>query len=165
MTKTAKTAPKAEAAAEGYFASIKETLESVQNKIEVPAAAREFVKRGAATGMERAESVHENALKLTDGAERFASAFIGGYGRFARGLLDMTYANVQHGLETVQKVAGAKSLSEATQIQADYVRESVKSNFDRVKAGYDVARGAVVDGAKTLQTEVSSLYGSAGKTA
>lgn len=157
MAKTTKTAPKTETS-ETYFASIKETIEQVQNRIEVPAAAREFVQRSAASGLERAETVHEGALKLTNGAEKIATAVVGGYGRLARGLLDMTFANVQHSFDTLQKVAAAKSLSEATQIQADFVRENAKANFERAKGAYEVARDAIVDGAKTVQSEVSSLY-------
>ena len=42
--------------------------------------------------------------RLTDGAEKLATSFVGGYANFTRGLLDMTLANVQHALATVEKV-------------------------------------------------------------
>lgn len=149
---------KTTSAAAGYFDQIKQTFDSVQSKIEVPAAARDFVKRGASTAKERAESVHAGAAKLTDGVEKIASSFVGGYANFARGLLDMTLANVQHGLSTVEKIAGAKSLTEAVQIQADFVRENASANMERVRGAADTVKTTVVDGAKTVQAEFAKIY-------
>lgn len=163
MSKTAKT--ETAAAANSYFSSIKETLETVQGKMEVPAAARDFVVRTASTAKERAESVHAGAAKLTNGAEKVATAFVGGYANFTRGLLDMTLANVQHTLATVEKVAGAKSLNEAVQIQADFVRENASANMERVRGAAETARTVVVDGAKTVQAEISKIYSSEKKAA
>ena len=153
-----KTNGKTISAAAGYFDQIKQTIENVQSKIEVPAAARDFVKRGASTAKERAESVHAGVVKLTDGAEKLATSFVGGYGNFTRGLLDMTLANVQHTLATVEKVAGAQSLNEAVQIQADFIRESASANLERVRGAAETAKTVVVDGAKTVQAELSKVY-------
>lgn len=166
MTKTADTAAKAAdktakttaAEAKTYFDQVRESLESMQSKIEVPAAARDFVAKSAATAKERAESAHVGAGKFTDKAEKLTVSLVGGYANFLRGLLDATYANVQHGLETVEKIAAAKSVGEAAQIQADYVRESAKANFERVRDAADTARTAFVDGAKTVQAEMSEFY-------
>ena len=154
MAKTTKTA----SATQNPMASITEAFETVQSKMEVPAAARDFVKRTASAAQERAESVHEDLAAATAKVENFATAFVGGYADFARGLVNASLANVQHALTTVEKVAGAKSLNEALQIQADYVRESARSNFERVKDIAEVARETVVDGAKDLQSEISALY-------
>lgn len=154
MAKTNKTA----SAAQDPMASITEAFETVQSKMEVPAAARDFVKRTANAAQERAESVHEGFATATTKVENFTTAFVGGYADFARGLVNASLANVQHALTTVEKVAGAKSLNEALQIQADYVRESARSNFERVKDIAEVARTTVVDGAKDLQSEISALY-------
>ena len=117
MSKTAKT----NSVASSYFSSIQNTIENLQGKLEIPAAARDFVKRGASTAKDRAESVHGGAAKFANGAETVATKFVAGYANFTRGLLDATFANVQHALSTVEKVAGAQSINEAVQIQADYV--------------------------------------------
>nr|WP_295467129.1 phasin family protein [Mesorhizobium sp.] len=154
MAKTTKTA----SATQNPMASITEAFETVQSKMEVPAAARDFVKRTASAAQERAESVHEGLATATTKVENFATAFVGGYADFARGLVESSLANVQHALTTVEKVAGAKSLNEALQIQADYVRESARSNFERAKDAAEAARATVVDGAKNLQSEISALY-------
>ena len=160
MSRTAKTA-KAETVATDAFAKISETIESVQSKLEVPAAARDFVSRTAGTVKERAEQIHEGAASVTDRAERLATAVVGGYANVMRGLIDLSLANVQHALTTVEKVAGAKSLNEAVQIQADYVRESARANFERARSAAETARDTIAEGAKTVQAEVASMYSKA----
>ena len=156
-TKTAKTT-KAAAETSGIIESVKSAYESVTQKMEAPAAARDFVVRTASTAKERAESVHETAANLTDGAEKLATRVLGGYANFTRGLLDMTLANVQHSLATVEKLAGAKSLNEAVQVQADFVRENARANFERVRDAADTAKSVVTEGAKSVQAEISKIY-------
>lgn len=152
-----KTAPKA-TAANTYFDQIKQTLDTVQSKIEVPAAARDFVKNGADKAANGADTVHTTAVKLVDGAEKLTHSFVGGYANFLRGAFDMTLANVKASLVTLEKVAGAKSVNEAVQIQADFVRENTAANIERVRAAAETARANVVDGAKAVQAEVSAIY-------
>jgi len=154
MTKSAKTA----APANTYLASVTEAVENIQSKIEVPAAARDFVAKGASSAKDRAETVHTNVVKFADGAEKLATSFVGGYANFVRGALDAALANVQHALTTVEKVAGAKSINEAVQIQADFVRESASANMERVRGVAETARTVVTDGAKQVQSELSKMY-------
>ncbi|MGD9912596.1 MAG: phasin family protein [Rhizobiaceae bacterium] len=156
--KTNTTASKTKSAATGYFEQVRETIENMTSKVEVPAAARDFVTRTASSAAERAEKVHETAGKMTSGAEKIATAFVGGYANFTRGLLDMTLANVQHTLSTVEKVAGSKSLSEAMQVQADFVRDNARANYDRVRGAAENVRTVVTDGAKTVQAEIGKIY-------
>ena len=153
-----KTASKAKAETNTYFSSIKSMIENMQSKIEVPASARDFIKRGASTAQERAETVHDDAAKLNERAEKLASSFVTGYATFNRGLIDATLANVQHVLSTVEKVAGAQSINEAVQIQADFVRENTSANLERVRGAAETAKTVVVDGAKTVQAELSKMY-------
>jgi hypothetical protein len=155
---TTKTNAKTKPAAAGYFEQVRDALENVTSKIEVPTAARDLVTRTASSASERAEQVHATVGKLTDGAEKLATSFVGGYANFTRGLLDMTLANVQHALSTVEKVAGAKSLSEAVQLQADYVRDNARANYERVRGAAENVRTVVTDGAKTVQAEIGKIY-------
>lgn len=154
MTKTAKPADQAKT----FFAPITDALESVQSKFEVPASARDFVAKGASNAKERAETVHTNVIKFTDGAEKVATSFVGGYANIMRGVFDATLANVQHALTTVEKVSAAKSVNEALQIQANFVRESASANLERVRDAAETARAAVTDGAKEVQSQFSKLY-------
>ncbi|MBX3578214.1 MAG: phasin family protein [Rhizobiaceae bacterium] len=157
MTKTA-AKTKTAADASSILENVKSAYESVTSKMEVPAAARDFVARTASNVKERAETVHETAANLTDGAEKLGTRIVAGYANFTRGLLDMTLANVQHSLATVEKLAAAKSLNEAVQVQADFVRENARANFDRVRDAADTAKSVVTEGAKTVQAEIAKIY-------
>ena len=89
---------------------------------------------------------------------RLAQSFVGGYAKVARGLVDMTLANVKHTLTTVEKLSGAKSLNEAAKIQVDFVRENASANMERVRGAAETARTVVTEGAKEVQAELSKLY-------
>ena len=125
--------PKPASPATAAFQQISDAIDSVNKKVEVPAAARDFVKRTAATTKQRAEAVHAHAAKAAEGAEKLATSLVGGYANFTRSLLDISLANVQHTLATVEKLAGARSLNEAVEVQADFVRESARANVERVR--------------------------------
>lgn len=155
MTKTsAKPNPATDA-----FESVKTAFENMQAKLEVPAAAREFVQRAATSGKEHAETAHTGAAKVTDSVEKLATSLVGGYADFARSALDMTLANVQHSLATVEKLAAAKSVNEVFQLQADFVRENARANFDRARTAAETARTTVTDGFQSVQAEILKLYG------
>lgn len=151
----AKTAEKTNA--NTYFDQIKQTFDGFQNKMEVPAAARDFVKNGAEKTATGADKVHATSIKLVDGAEKLTSKLVGGYANFVRGALDLTLANVKASLNTLEKVAGAKSVSEAVQIQADFVRENTVANLEKVREAAETVRLAAVDGFKTAQAEVKDF--------
>ena len=152
MTRTSKPAAAA-------FQQISNAIDSVSKTIEVPAAARDFVKRAASSTKQRAETIHATAAKATEGAEKLATSLVGGYADFTRGLLDISLANVQHTLATVEKLAAVRSLNEAVDVQADFVRESVRANVERISNAANTAKSVVADGAKTVQAEVSKIYG------
>lgn len=154
MTKSKSNAP-----ASGTFASIQNAFENVQARIEVPAAARDFVKRTASSAKERAESVHSAAANATDTVEKFTTSVVGGYASLTRGLIDMTLANIQHTLSTVEKLAGAKSMHEAVQLQADFVQENARVNFERVRDAADTARTTITEGMQNAQAELFNVYG------
>ena len=161
MTKT--TAHKAEKAesASTYVPSFHAAFEGMPSKLEIPAAARDFVKRAATSAKQRAEGAHDGAASLTDNAEKFAASFFGGYANFTRGLLDMALANVQHTLSTVEKLAGATSINEAVALQADFVRENASANIERIRGAAETARDSMAEGARTFQAEFSRLHGKA----
>lgn len=163
---TKKTAAAAtETAAQTYLDQVKQTIDAVQSKIEVPAAAREFVQRATSTAKERAESVHEGASNVANSAEKLATSFVGGYANFTRGLIDAAFDNVRHTLETVEKVAAAKSASEAVQIQADFLRDNAKANYERLRGAAEAARTVVVDGAEQVRGELARFNPYAAKAA
>ena len=153
MSKTVKTPSVAEEA----VSSFTKAFDAAKN-YEIPAAAREFVKRTAATAQESVESEHAGAADAAPRAAQLTTALVGGYANFARGLIDASLSNAQHAFSTVEKLAAAKSVNEAVQIQSDYVRESARVNFERAKTAAEVARAAVMDGAKQVQQDLAALY-------
>jgi hypothetical protein len=158
-TKMAKT-PKFETATEAVaapFEAVQKAFEQVTSKIEVPAAARDFVVRNAAVAQERVVDVQVGATNLTASVEKAMVSLAGGYATVTRGLIDATYENVKHALSTVEKVAQAKSLNEALQLQADYVREASAANLNRARDAAETVKTVVTDGAKTVQAEIAKI--------
>ena len=155
MTRTTKTTRPATAATR----KISDAIDSVSKTIEIPAAARDLVKRTASTANERAVNVHATAAKATEGAEKFATALVGGYAGFTRSLLDISLANLQHTLATVEKLAGVRSLNEAVEVQSDFVREAARANVERIGNATQSVKTVVADGAKTVQAEILGIYG------
>lgn len=145
MTKTTKTSNAKTTAPHTDDARtiIMDAVENLQEKIAVPEAAREFVAQQAATAQERTEAAQEGAARLNVEAEKAVVSFVGSYANFTRSLIDMTAANVSHALATVEKVAAAKTLPDALKIQADFVRDSSKANFDRLKDVSETARASM----------------------
>lgn len=141
------------------FASIQDAFENVQAKLEVPAVARDFVKRTAATARERAESAHSGAANVADGVEKFATSMVAGYATLTRGMLDMALANVQQSLSTVEKLAGTVSVNEAVQLQADFLRDNAQANFDRLRDAAENSRTTFAHSAQIVQAEIFRLYG------
>ena len=58
-----------------------------------------------------------------------------------------------------------KSLTEAAQIQVDFVRDSAAANYDEVRGAYDVARETVMDGAEAARTRAADMWPFAKKAA
>lgn len=152
----AKATRSAQAATEA-MSSLSEAFDTVQSKIEIPAAARDFLQRGATVARERAEEMHEGIAGATARAENMATALVSNYADFARGMVDASLANMRHAFATVEKVASASTLSEAAQIQADYLRESAAANYERAREAAEAARARIADGAKALQEDISAL--------
>ena len=120
--------------------------------------AREFVKRTAETAQERAETLFENSksynAQMEDTLKRAASGYANILGSFAQA----AFANVNHTLAAVEKLAEAKSASEAMQIQADFVREHTNQNMGHVRSAYDYVREAATDGSNALRDNYAKMW-------
>ena len=138
---------------------VSDAVDSVSKNIELPAAARAFVKRTASAANDRAVNIHATAAKTAAGAEALATALVGGYAGFTRSLLDISLANLQHSLTTIEKLAGVRSLNEAVEVQSDFVRESARVNVERIANATQSVKTVVADGAKTVQAEIFGIYG------
>lgn len=133
--------------------------------IEIPAAAREFVQRAAKTAQERAESLSASAQKATSAIE---SAFGGSATTVAeatRAVQDAIYEDVKASLAAVEKIAAAKTLAEAAQVQVDYLSERSQVGLERMKSTADYLAKALQDGVKTTQDAIAKMTTKTAKAA
>ncbi len=114
----------AERTAEEIKSEVTEGVEDVAN------SAREFVQRTAAAAKERTDSAYEGVTKFNDGLEKTMNRMVVGYVGLLSEIADASHENAVRALTTVEKIANAKSLSEAAQIQVDYIRENISANYD-----------------------------------
>lgn len=131
----------------------------------VTEGAREFVKRSAETVHERVEGLHESAMtyntQLEDTLKRAAS----GYANILGGIADAAFANLNHTIAAVEKLAEAKTASDAMKIQADYVREHSAQNMEHVRSAYDYVREVAADGSASLRDGYAKVWPKSGKKA
>ena len=132
--------------------------EDIINTSKIADSAREFVKRSAATAKERSDNLYEGSEKLNSGIEKALTRAVTGYVGFLGNIAEATHANVNHALTTAEKLAAAKSLSEAAQIQVDFVRENASANIERVRSAVNTTREVVMEGTETLRENASKVW-------
>src|SRR3954447_23469827 len=103
------------------FAPVTEAFTKLQN-MEVPEAAREFVKKQAETAKERAADVYAGSEKMTAALETAASDSGSEFARISRNIQQAMYQDAEAFFAAIATLASAKSLNEAVQIQSDLAR-------------------------------------------
>ncbi len=119
--------------------------------------AREFVTRTAASAKERTESAYEGAQKFNSGLEKTMSRLVTGYVGILSEIADASRANTLHTLAMIEKLAQAKTVTEAGQIQVDYVREYATANYDRARNAFAQTREVVTEGAEAIRESVADV--------
>ncbi|MEM7545736.1 MAG: phasin family protein [Pseudomonadota bacterium] len=138
---------------------------AVINTTKIAEGAREYVQRTAASAKERSDNAYEGVSKFNNGLEKTLSRAVVGYVGILGEVAEAAHANVNHALATVEKVAQAKSLSEAAQIQVDFVRENTTANYDRARAAFDATRDVVTEGYNSIREGASDMMPSTKKAA
>ena len=139
------------------FAPVTDALKNLQN-LEVPEAAREFVKKQAGTAKERAADIHAGSEKVTAAIETAVAGSVSEAAKISRNIQQALYQDVEAFFAGIDKLASAKSLSEAAQIQSDLVRAHGEVLVSRAKASTEYLGKLVTDGAKTAQDNFSKVY-------
>src|SRR6202012_4669452 len=103
------------------FAPVTEAFKNFQN-VEVPEAARDFVKKTANTAKERAADLHAGSEKVTDVIESAVTGSVSEAAKISRTIQQAIYQDAEAFFAGIDKLASAKSLNEAVQIQSDMVR-------------------------------------------
>ena len=139
------------------FAPVTEALKNFQN-MEVPEAAREFVKKTAGTAKERAADLHAGSEKVTAVIESAVADSVSEAAKISRNIQQALYQDAEAFFAGIDKLASAKSLSEAAQIQSDMVRARGEVLVSRAKATTEYLGKLVTDGAKNVQDNFAKVY-------
>jgi phasin len=139
------------------FAPVTEALKNLQN-MEVPEAAREFVKKTANTAKDRAADVFAGSEKVTAAIETAAADSVSEAAKISRNIQQALYQDAEAFFAGIEKLASAKSLNEAVQIQSDMARARGEVLVSRAKATTEYLGQLVANGAKTAQDNFSKVY-------
>ena len=139
------------------FAPVTDAFKNLQN-MEVPEAAREFVKRSANTAKERAADVYAGSEKLTAAIETAVADSVSEAAKVSRNIQQALYQDAEAFFAGIDKLASAKSLNEAVQIQSDLARARGEVFISRAKSTTEYLGKLVANGAKTAQENFSKAY-------
>ncbi|GKQ50224.1 phasin [Bradyrhizobium sp. Ce-3] len=140
------------------FAPVTEAFTKLQN-LEVPEAAREFVKKQAEAAKTRAADAYAGSEKVTNVIETAVAGSVTEAAKISRNIQQAIYQDAEAFFAGIDKLASAKSLSEAAQIQSDLVRARGELLVSRAKASTEYLGKLVTDGAKTAQDNFAKVYG------
>jgi phasin len=139
------------------FAPVTDALKNLQN-MEVPEAARDFVKKTAGTAKERAADLHAGSEKVTAAIDTAVSGSVSEAAKISRTIQQAIYQDAEAFFAGIDALASAKSLNEAVQIQSDMVRARGELFVSRAKSTTEYLGKLVADGAKTAQDNFSKVY-------
>jgi phasin len=137
--------------------SVKDAFKNLQN-MEVPEAAREFLKKSATTAKDRAADVYAGSEKVTAAIETAVSGSISEAAKISRNIQHALYQDAEAFFAGIDKLASAKSLNEAVQIQSDMVRARGEVFMSRAKSTTDYFGKLVTEGAKSAQDNLAKVY-------
>jgi phasin len=139
------------------FAPVTEALKNFQN-VEVPEAAREFVKKTANSAKERAADVYAGSEKVTAAIESAVTDSVTEAAKISRNIQQALYQDAEAFFAGLDKLASAKSLNEAVQIQSDLARARGEVFISRAKSTTEYLGKLVANGAKTAQDNFAKVY-------
>jgi phasin len=126
--------------------------------LEVPEAAREFVKKQAETAKVRAADLHAGSEKVTAVIENAVTGSVAEAAKISRNIQQALFQDAEAFFAGIDKLASAKSLNEAVQIQSDMLRSRGEVFVSRAKSTTEYLGKLVADGAKTAQDNFSKVY-------
>jgi phasin len=132
------------------FAPVTDAFAKLQT-MEVPEATRDFVKRAAGTASDKAAEFHAGTEKVTSAIETAVSSSVSEAAKISRNIQTAFYQDVASFFAGIDKLASAKSLNEAVQIQSDLVRAHGEVLVSRAKSSTEYLGTLVADGAKSAQ--------------
>ncbi|MGY4471403.1 phasin [Bradyrhizobium sp. LB9.1b] len=139
------------------FEGFKDAFKNIQN-LEVPEAAREFVKKSANTAKDRAAEVFAGSECVTAAVENAVTESVTEAGKISRNIQQAIYDDAQAFFAGIDKLASAKSFSEAVEIQSGLLRSRGEVFVSRAKATTDYLGKLAANGAKSAQDNFAKVY-------
>ncbi|MBI5263715.1 MAG: phasin [Bradyrhizobium sp.] len=139
------------------FAPVTEAFKNLQN-LEVPEAAREFVKKTTSTAKERAAEVFAGSERVTSAIENAVAESVTEAGKISRNIQQAIYEDTEAFFAGIDKLASAKSINEAVQVQSDMLRARGEVFVSRAKATTDYLGKLAANGAKAAQDNFAKGY-------
>jgi len=126
--------------------------------MEVPEAARDFVKKQAETAKVRAADVYAGSEKVTAAIETAVADGVTEAAKISRNIQQALYQDAEAFFAGIDKLASAKSINEAVQIQSDLARAQCEVVVSRAKSTAEYLGKLVANGAKTAQDNFAKAY-------
>ncbi|MBR1166588.1 phasin [Bradyrhizobium sp. DASA03005] len=139
------------------FEGFKDAFKNIQN-LEVPEAAREFVKKTANTAKDRAAEVFAGSERVTAAVENAVTESVTEAGKISRNIQQAIYEDAEAFFSGIDKLASAKSVSEAVEIQSSMLRARGEVFVSRAKATADYLGKLAANGAKSAQDNFAKVY-------
>ena len=137
----------------GAFAPMTDAFKN----LEVPEAAREFVKKTANTAKDRAADLHAGSEKVTAAIETAVAGSVTEAAKISRNIQQAIYQDAEAFFAGIDKLASAKSFSEAVQIQSAMVRARGEVFISRAKSTTEYLGKLAAEGAKTAQDNFAKV--------
>lgn len=139
------------------FEGFKDAFKNIQN-LEVPEAAREFVKKTANTAKDRAAEAFAGTERVTAAVENAVAETVAEAGKISRNIQQAIYEDAEAFFSGIDKLASAKSVSEAVEIQSGLLRARGEVFVSRAKATADYLGNLAANGAKSAQDNFAKVY-------
>ncbi|MGT2499721.1 phasin [Bradyrhizobium guangxiense] len=139
------------------FEGFKDAFKNIQN-LEVPEAAREFVKKTANTAKDRAAEAFAGSERVTAAVENAVTESVTEAGKISRNIQQAIYEDAEAFFSGIDKLASAKSFSEAVEIQSGLLRSRGEVFVSRAKATADYLGKLAANGAKSAQDNFAKVY-------
>ena len=136
------------------FAPVTDALKN----LEVPEAARELVKKTAGAAKEQAAGIYANSEKVTAAIESAVTGSVTEAAKISRKLQDAIYQDAEAFFAGIDRLASAKSFSEAVQIHTEFARSHGEVLVSRAKSTSEYLNKLAADSAKTVQDNFSGIY-------
>ena len=139
------------------FAPVTEAFKNFQ-AMEVPEAAREFVKKTATTAKDRAADAFAGSEKVTAAIETAVADSVSEAAKISRNIQQAMYQDAEAFFAGLDKLASAKTVSEAFQIQSELIRSRSEAFVSRAKSSTEYLSKLAANSAKSAQDNLSKVY-------